>query len=65
MDFFLFSGWLFSILFSLIICIKAFIDRSEGSFGTGIILLICSILLGYLLFYPFVIAILLVSRFAK
>ncbi len=65
MEYFLISGWICSILFSLIICIKAFIDRSESSFGTGVILLICSILVGHLVFYPFVIAVLLVSRFAK
>lgn len=65
MIYILFSGWILSVLCSIIILVKAFIEKSESDFMTGVIFLIGAILIGYLIFYPFAFAILLLNRFNK
>jgi hypothetical protein len=59
------SGWLFSVSISLFLCIRALWYRFESDFETGAILLVASIFLGWLVFYPAAICILISIRFSN
>jgi hypothetical protein len=63
MEYFLISGWILSVFVSLCILFSSFVTKDIKGFETGCLMLVGSIIIGYLVFYPFLIAVIIINRF--
>ena len=57
------SGWSLSILFSLLIICVSFYNRDFSNFEFGWMALVISVLIGWILFYPVIAAMIIYQRF--